>query len=354
MSGYRASFEPAHKGTLVTISSANHRSSFLALDLSGTGAPRSWAGSGDSESEAFIMGRLAGLASLADKGGVDLITLGSTFRLGSGRRRDDWLDGALAASRLGRHTSNLTVAASVPLGVTDVAHVASAVASVHKATAGRAAWQVEGGSRPLSARAVEGVIGALAAPRVSRRTGRDVSTRAAQVVVTVREPLDLELAAARADVARIRVATLDEAVAARAAIRQAAADWGRDADEIRVLVDVRTVLGADDEGARARADLLAILDDESESGTDTSLLAFVGTSAGLAELWQEWVAAGAADGFTVIPASVPTDVLAVVTELVGELTARGLRGAVERQAPVAPRKRVAAAHGARRRVAVGV
>jgi alkanesulfonate monooxygenase SsuD/methylene tetrahydromethanopterin reductase-like flavin-dependent oxidoreductase (luciferase family) len=335
-------------------SSAHHRASLLALDLSGTGAPRSWAGSGDSESEAFIMGRLAGLASLADKGGVDIITLDSSFRLGSGRRRDDWLDGALAASRLGRHTSDLTVAASVPLGVTDAAHVASAVASVHKATEGRAAWQVEGGSRPLSARAVESVIGALAAPRVSRRTGRDVNAKAAQVVVTVRQPLDLELAAARADVARIRVATLQEAVAARTAIRQAAADWGRDADAVRVLVDVRAVLAADDDGARARADLLAILDNESESGTDPSLLGFVGTSAGLADLWQQWVEAGAADGFTVIPASVPTDVLAVVTEVIGELTARGLRGAAQRPVPVAQRSRTAATHGSRRRVPVAV
>ncbi|GAB2600117.1 LLM class flavin-dependent oxidoreductase [Pseudactinotalea suaedae] len=337
----------------MTSASASIRPTFLALDLSGTGAPRSWAGSGDSESEAFIMGRLSGLAALADKGGVDLITLDSTFRLGSGRRRDDWLDGALAASRLGRHTSNLTVAASVPLGVTDPAHVASAVSSVHKATEGRAAWQVERGARPLSARSVDAVISALAAPRVSRRTGRDVSARSAQVVVTVREPLDLELAAARADVARIRVTSLAEAVTARAAIRQAAADWGRDADEVRVLVDVHTVLGADDDGARARADLLTALESETESETDSSLLRFVGTSAAFAELWQEWVDAGAADGFTVIPASVPTDVLAVVTEVVDELTARGLRSRSSRPEQ-APARRSAPVRAARRRVAVSV
>lgn len=337
------------------MTAASIRPTFLGLDLSSTGAPRSWAGSGDSESEAFIMGRLAGLASLADKGGVDLITLDATFRLGSGRRRDDWLDGALAASRLGRHTSNLTVAASVPLGVTDAAQVASAVGSVHKATEGRAAWQVERGTRPLSARSVEAVINALAAPRVSRRTGRDVNARAAQVVVTVREPLDLELAAARADIARIRVATIEEAVAARAAIRQAAAEWGRDADEVRVLVDVHTVLGADDDGARARAELLTVLENESEREADASLLSFVGTSAGFAQLWQEWVDAGAADGFTVIPASVPTDVLAVVTEVVDELTARGLRAPLP-QSAAAPRETapVRRAAAARRRVAVSV
>lgn len=311
------------------------RQSLLALDLSGTGAPRSWVGNGDSESEAFIMGRLAGLAALADKGGVDLLALDGRFRLGSGRRRDDWLDGALAASRLGRHTSTLTVVASVPLGVTDADHVASAVASVHKATNGRAGWQVEGGGRPLSARAVDAVVSALATPRVSRRTGSDVGGRRPEIVVAVREPVDLELAAARADVARIRVATLEEAAAARSAIRQAAGEWGREPDDVRVLVDVHAVIGADEEGARARADLLEALDADAEP--TPGLLRHVGTASGLADLWAQWVEAGAADGFTVIPASVPTDVLAVVTELVEELTVRGLRGGITPAVATSPR-----------------
>lgn len=329
--------------------SRNH-STYVALDLSRTGAPRAWAGQGDSEAESFIMGRLAGLAALADKGGVDLIALDSRFRLGSGRRRDDWLDGALAASRLGRHTERVTVAAAVPLGVTDAGHVASAVASVHKATAGRAAWQVEGGARPLSARAVDAVVTALAAPKVSRRTG-DVSADPAQVVVAVREPLDLELAAARADVARIRVDSIAEAITARAAIREAAREWGRDPDDVRVLVDVHAVIGSDDEGALARAELLAVLDADSDSAPEAGLLHFAGTATGLADLWQEWVSAGAADGFTVIPASVPTDVLAVVTEVLPELASRGLRGEVVRPVAVAPARARQAAH---RRVAVGV
>lgn len=331
--------------------SQHRRSSYVALDLSRTGAPRAWAGQGDSEAESFIMGRLAGLAALADKGGVDLIALDSRFRLGSGRRRDDWLDGALAASRLGRHTSRLTVAAAVPLGVTDAGHVASAVASVHKATAGRAAWQVEGGGRPLSARSVDAVVTALATPKVSRRTGDVVNPAPAQVVVAVRSPLDLELAAARADVARIRVDSLAEAVTARAAIRQAASEWGRNPDDVRVLVDVHAVIGADDEGAAARSELLAVLEAENEAEPEAGLLRFVGTATGLADLWQEWVEAGAADGFTVIPASVPTDVLGVVTELLPELTARGLRGEVVRPAATAPAKARQASH---RRVAVAV
>lgn len=328
--------------------------SLLALDLSGTGAPRAWVGNGDSESEAFIMGRLSGLAALADKGGVDLIALDSRFRLGSGRRRDDWLDGALAASRLGRHTQRTTVVASVPLGVTDAGHVASAVTSVHKATAGRAGWQVEGGARPNAARTVDAVIGALASPKTSRRTGSDLGGRRPHVVVDVTEPLDAELAAARADVARIRATSLEEAVSTRTAIRQAAQDWGRTADDIAVIVDVEVVLGADAEGAQARAELIDVL--ETEGSRASGRLRFVGTATQLADLWQEWVAAGAADGFTVVPASVPTDVLATVTELVPELERRGLRERVVAPAAAgtAATTRSGAPRRSRPRVAVGV
>src|SRR5699024_11275326 len=73
-----------------------------------------------------------------------------------------------------------------------------------------------------------------------------------QLVVPVRTAVDGELAAARADVARLSVATFEEAHAARAAIRQAAADWGRDPDEVQVLVDVQAVISADRPSARDR------------------------------------------------------------------------------------------------------
>lgn len=304
----------------------------LGLDLSGTGAPRSWAAGGDDDDSAFIMGRLAGLAGLADRGGVDLLTLDATFRVGGVRRRDAWLDGALAASRLGRHTGAAVVAVSVPLGVTGTGHVASAVGSVHKATDGRAAWQVEGASRPLAARGVDAVVAELDTPRQHRRTGAVSGATTPGVVVTVREPLDLEIAAARADVARLRVGSLEEARVARESIRQAAGDWGRDPDDVRVLVDLHAVLGVDREGARARADLLAVLDPD-DAPVASYPLSVVGTATDLVDLWQEWVEAGAADGFTVVPASVPTDVLAVVTEVVPLLERRGLRAA-----PAAARK----------------
>ena len=303
------------------------QTSLIALDLSGAGAPREWRRAADSDAESFIMGRLAGLASLADKGGVDLITLDETFHAAGLRRRDDWLDGAVAASRLSRHTSTATLVAAVPLGRSRPDHVAGAIASVHRASAGRAGWQSEsdGGLAP---RAVDAVINAW-----GEHTARP------HVVVPVRSAVDGELAAARADVARISVATFEEAHAARAAIRQAAADWGRDPDDVRVLVDVQAVVSADRPSARARWDLLTSLETQPKAVPLRSL----GTAEDLADLWASWVHRGGADGFTVIPASVPTDVAALVQEVVPALVSRGLRkprrAAVDR--PAAARRAAA-------------
>jgi len=307
------------------------RTSLVALDLSGAGAPREWRRGADPDAESFIMGRLAGLAALADKGGVDLITLDETFHAAGQRRRDDWLDGAVAASRLSRHTTTATLVTTVPLGPTRPDHVAGALASVHRASAGRAGWQLETNAA-VAPRTVDAVIGAWGRP----------SARP-QLVVPVRTAVDGELAAARADVARLSVATFEEAHAARAAIRQAAADWGRDPDEVQVLVDVQAVISADRPSARARWDLLTSLETQPRAVPLRSL----GTAADLADLWGSWVHRGGADGFTVIPASVPTDVAALVQQVVPALEARGLRkprrAKVDRPAAGRPTGRVRAA-----------
>lgn len=318
------------------------RTSLVSLDLTGAGAPVAWQRDHDPETELFVMGRLAGLSALADKAGVDLITLDSGFRLGGRRRRDAWLDGALAASRLGNHTTGTVISPSVPLGVTSNDQVASAVASVHRSTAGRGAWQVEApAAYSTGAESVDAVVNQLRSPAVSRRTGAVASGPAPAVVVRVGSDVDVEIAAARADVARLRVDSVEEARNLRAAIRTAARDWGRDADDVKVLVDVHTLIAPDAARAQARADLLADLGFAPVEG----LLQTAGPAHELARLWQNWVRAGAADGFTVIPASVPTDVVALVTEVLPDLRARGLR---EELAPAATAP-AAVEHATRRR-----
>lgn len=295
----------------------------IGLDLSHAGAPREWQRERNAETEQFIMGRLAGLASLADRGGVDLIALDESFRLGGQRRRDAWLDGALAASRLARHTTRAALVATVPLGVAHPEHVAGAIASVHRASAQRAGWQlpIDARAHGTGARAVDEVLGAnVALPR--RRTVPDAPAQVrSAVVVPVRSAVDAELAAARADLARVSVATIEEARAARAAIRQAAAEWGREPADVKVLVDVHTVISADRPSAQARWDLLSSL----ELPEGLPALRTIGTAQDLATLWNAWVQAGAADGFTVVPASVPTDVVALAQEVLPALADLGLR-----------------------------
>src|SRR5690625_1059952 len=288
---------------------AGLRTSLVALDLSGAGAPREWRRGADPDAESFIMGRLAGLASLADKGGVDLVTLDETFHAAGRRRRDDWLDGAVATSRLARHTTSAALVAAVSLTRTRPENVGGAIASVHRASAGRAGWQLETGA-DVPQRAVDAVL--------RQWQGRQQRPR---VVVPVRNAVDAELAAARGDVARLSVATFDEARAAREAIRSAAQDWGRSPDDVQVLVDVHALISADAASAAARWDLLNSLEEVPKPYP----LRSHGTAADLVELWSSWVRGGAADGFTVIPASLPTDVVALVHEVIPALRAKGLR-----------------------------
>lgn len=332
--------------------SVNETAALIGLDLSNAGAPRDWQRERNAETEQFIMGRLAGLAALADRGGVDLIALDETFRLGGQRRRDAWLDGALAASRLARHTSRAALVATVPLGITRPEHVAGAIASVHRASAERAGWQLEAGAaaQGTGARAVDAVLAAKVGT-VRKRTVDDEPREPvrAAVVVPVRNGVDAELAAARADIARLSVATLEEARTGRAAIRQAAVEWGRAPGDVKVLVDVHTVISADRPSAQARWDLLSSL----ELPAGLPALRTIGTAQDLATLWNAWVQGGGADGFTVVPASVPTDVVAQAQDVLPALAEFGLRTpaptpAVPAATPARTRRTSAAASSVRR------
>src|SRR5690625_3510423 len=269
------------------------RTSVLAVDLTSTGAPTAWQRDRDPETESFIMARLAGLAKLLDRAGTDLIVTGAPFRLGGRSRRDDYLDGALALSRLGQPTGSARHARRVTC------------------------------PPPEPARGVEAVTAAW--------KGR---AEAPAVVVNVRNEVDVEIAAARATVARLRVDTVEDARNLRSAIRSAATDWGRNPDDIAVLVDVHAVLASDAQEAVNRAGFIADLDGEQPAG----LLQHAGTVSTFATVWQNWVRAGAADGFTIIPGSIPTDVLAIATGLLPELDRRGLHAKVD--APVAAQEPV--------------
>ncbi|NGO07803.1 LLM class flavin-dependent oxidoreductase [Streptomyces sp. HC44] len=116
-----------------------------------------------------------------------------------------------------------------------------------------------------------------------------------------------ELAARHADVVLLDAEQPTVARLARAALLSRTAEAGRDPDALRVLVRVAVDLGGG-AGSLPPADTVR----------------FSGAAADLGDLLADWHGAGGADGFHLLPASVPADLPAVVHDLVPTLRARGL------------------------------
>ncbi|KAB8145680.1 LLM class flavin-dependent oxidoreductase [Chloroflexia bacterium SDU3-3] len=92
--------------------------------------------------------------------------------------------------------------------------------------------------------------------------------------------------------------------------------------EVRVLQSILPVLGESEAEAQARA---AALDAASPRGAaQPRALRLVGTPAQVAERLAEWFAAGAADGFHLLPDVLPDGLDELVRTLVPELQRRGL------------------------------
>ncbi|GMA24436.1 hypothetical protein GCM10025864_21950 [Luteimicrobium album] len=122
---------------------------------------------------------------------------------------------------------------------------------------------------------------------------------------------------------RVQATQRDDARAIRDEVRDIARDAGRDPDAVRVLVDLVTVVGQDRRSAQERLDLLEELGGEN-GGLPEGALTHVGTAVDLADLLEDWFDAGAADGFTLRPASLDTDLRAIVGGTVPVLQADGV------------------------------
>lgn len=126
------------------------------------------------------------------------------------------------------------------------------------------------------------------------------------------------LSAASADVLALHHATLEEAQRAYAAHQAEAAAVGRD---IRIVQIILPIAGATAEEAQARA---AALDAASPAAPGPRALRIVGAPAQIADQLAAWFAAGAADGFHLLPAVLPDDLPLLIDGLVPELQRRGL------------------------------
>ncbi|GAA1858135.1 hypothetical protein [Myceligenerans crystallogenes] len=281
----------------------------LGLDLSGAGAvPASWTG-GPRVARQFDAGRTADLVADAERALLDLVTFDDAFALKpTGRELRGHLDSAVGVSRLARTTSRIGLVASLDPSRVPREHVITALASLDRATGGRAAWQLEprAGEAARILPAVNGVRAGLPGPRTPL------------VVVRAATYMDLVEVAHRADVVRLRATDLGQAAAMRRALRAVAAGAGRDPDSIRVLLEARVVLAADETGAQLRAELAGV----TAEAADT--LTHIGTARGFAAIIAQAAVEDAVDGFHLLPAHLDADVPVITHRLVPMLRRAGL------------------------------
>ncbi|HXW45954.1 MAG TPA: LLM class flavin-dependent oxidoreductase [Streptosporangiaceae bacterium] len=122
-----------------------------------------------------------------------------------------------------------------------------------------------------------------------------------------------------ADVGFVTPRDAAQAAAIVAEIRAAQAEAGRAQQTVHVFGDLLVYLDADPASAAARRDRL---DQSAGRQYGSDALSFTGTPAQLADLLQEWHAAGLT-GFRLRPAAIPHDLTQVTRGLVPELQRRG-------------------------------
>ncbi|MFJ6213007.1 LLM class flavin-dependent oxidoreductase [Streptomyces sp. NPDC092296] len=351
----------------------------LSAALDGAGRhPAAWRAAGLHPAELFTAAYWTGLARLAERGTLDLVTLGDS--LAPPDTRDDRvrgrLDAAATLARVAPGTSRIGLVPTVTTTHTEPFHTAVSLQTLDWVSEGRAGWLVDVSATEAEARAVgrrpvapaaELWREAAAAAEVAARlwdsweddaeirdtaTGRFIdrdklhyidyqgpdfavrgpsivprSPQGRAVVAVALDPADPEerwaFAAERADVVLLAARHPATARGAREVLRRRAAQAGREPDTLTVLVRIAVTLAADSAAAQARTaelDALAGPPEQREPGT----VAYTGTAAGLADLFAQWQAADAADGFHLLPAVLPADLAAVVDELVPLLRERGL------------------------------
>ena len=343
------------------------RTPLLGVELSDAGAhPAAWRLPAADPERLFDPHRWADLVSTAESGGLDLVVLPDAFAIqdddGSVRGR---LDSLLTAARLGPVTRHIGLVATVTTTHTEPFHVAKAVQTLDWVSHGRAGWEVAVSRTPEEAALVGRkpaepddelwaeaddvveVVGRLwdsweddaeirdvgtgrfidrtrihdvdfQGPRFSVK-GASITPRSPQgrppVVVRADSPAALRLASQRADVVRITARDLAQATRRAAGVRSRVVAAGRDPGEVAVLVDVVAWLGEDAAARRAQLD--------GWLPTDPGTVVQVGHATGLADLIGEWTSV--VDGVVVRPAVLPTDLDALVADVVPLLRARGLR-----------------------------
>jgi len=353
----------------------------LAVALDGTGwHPASWREPDARPTELLTPRYWTDLVGEAERGLVDFVTIedGLTLQFDNPLRADERtdrvrgrLDAVLIASRVAPRTSHIGLVPTAITTHTEPFHLSKAIATLDYVSSGRAGVRVQ----VSASRDAAGHFGRRDIPERSPALADELFDEAAEYVEVLRRLWDSwEDDAEIRDVATGRfidrtklhyidfegskfsvkgpsitprppqgqpiVAALGHGDAAYRLIAKSA-DIGfvtpHSAAEAAAIVDAISAHRADDLApAKVFADLVVFLDDTAGAATArrrrldgvlgreyiSDAEVFVGTPEDLADLLQQWHAAGAA-GFRLRPATVPHDLLQITEGLVPELQRRG-------------------------------
>lgn len=351
----------------------------LAVALDGTGwHPASWREPDARPGDLLTAGYWADLVAEAERGLLDFVTIEDGLGLQSSRRdgpdgRTDQvrgrLDAVLVASRVAPLTRHIGLVPTVVATHTEPFHLSKAIATLDYVSTGRAGLRVQVTARPdeadhfgrrTVAPAAELLDEAADHVEVIRRlwdsweddaeirdvsTGRFIDRKKLHYIdfegdrfsvkgpsITPRPPQGQPLVTAlahgsaaypliarQADVGHVTPADAGQARAVVAEIRAEQEKAGRAAEPLHLFGDLTVFLDDDRAAAEDRRARLDTLAGEPYTG-DAPV--FTGTAAELADLLQEFAAAGLS-GFRLRPAVLAHDLPAVTRDLVPELQRRG-------------------------------
>ncbi|OIK03912.1 LLM class flavin-dependent oxidoreductase [Streptomyces monashensis] len=240
----------------------------------------------------FDAGAYLELALLAERGGLDFVTLDDSL----GRPGPDALD---VLCRVAPATRRIGLVPTIAAARAEPVRVRDAVVTLDWVSGGRAGWRGDVSGKKGEAEEGESLRGCCV--RVADAT----------------EGHSRAVAARYADVALVRVARPEEAAAVRAELRELAAESGRGPDALRVLVSLLIDLGGGEYAAGPG------YGGGGPRPTERGPL-YRGGPVDLAELLAGWHADGAADGFHLVPVEPRRDLERFVNGTVGLLQHRGL------------------------------
>jgi alkanesulfonate monooxygenase SsuD/methylene tetrahydromethanopterin reductase-like flavin-dependent oxidoreductase (luciferase family) len=334
---------------------------YLAVEVSGAGRHPGAHERSDARPDAILTAPYhVELAELAARAGADFLALADSFAEPADPLPT--LDAVAIAARVAPVVPGIGLVPTVTTTHTEPFHISKAIATLDLVSSGRAGWQPTVSRTPYEAElfgrkpaapaaelwreaadAVEVVVrlwdsweddAVIRDAATGRYVDRDKlhyidftgeffsvkgpsitprSPQAHPLVVIREEPDSLAVAAAWADVVRVAAPDLAAAHDARVRIRDAVAGTGRNPDDVAVLLDVETLIGAD---AARELDAMGPLEPSSVRVVDTAdaLVDLIGTA----------VRDGAADGVTLVPLALPSGLQVIADEVAPRLAARGL------------------------------